>query len=535
MLFSKSEKTYPLTYEGIDAISEQLDEWLVELRVERRNHVLLRLTIEEALLRICRHFGQKADQSIHVEMGTNLVDSYVRITHRGRAFNPLGEVDAVANQWSSSLVTSIGLRPHYSYMSNTNVLRVSFMRKKMNPALALIIGLSLGTLVGVVGNLLMPQSVQDVVIHAVVGSTFEIWTRILNAMAGPVIFFMVITTLLNAQKVEELGGNKMVVIARYFAVCLVVGFVAVGTATEVFQPARSEGNFWTIFKASEMLQGLVNIVPKHILDPFSTSNTPQLMLLAFVLGNALIALGERAGVIDDFVGQANMACSLVTSWISMLVPLLSAILLTLEIWDNQVTVLAQLWKPILLGLILSLLFIGIGIGYVCLRYKIGARHLMQKLRAPFEIALRTGSLEESYGEAEHSCVKLLGIDSTFTSVTLPQGLVIYMPASVIGTLVFTVFDAEGFNVAITLQWCAAAVVLDVLLFVATPPVPGANLLAFITLFNYLGIPSEALLDAMIFDILFGLFANAANQALLQIELVQQSDGMGLLDRETLRS
>ena len=45
--------------------------------------------------------------------------------------------------------------------------------------------------------------------------------------------------------------------------------------------------------------------------------------------------------------------------------------------------------------------------------------------------------------------------------------------------------------------------LSVVLFVATPPVPGANLLAYIMIFAELHIPSLALIDAMIFDILFG--------------------------------
>ena len=53
------------------------------------------------------------------------------------------------------------------------------------------------------------------------------------------------------------------------------------------------------------------------------------------------------------------------------------------------------------------------------------------------------------------------------------------------------------------------------------------------IFAELQIPSTALIDAMIFDILFGIFAAAANQSLLQMELILQADRLGLLDRETL--
>ncbi len=69
---------------------------------------------------------------------------------------------------------------------------------------------------------------------------------------------------------------------------------------------------------------------------------------------------------------------------------------------------------------------------------------------------------------------------------------------------------------------------------ATPPVPGANLLAYIIIFGQLGIPGKALIDAMIFDILFGIFASAANQTVLQMDLIIQADKIGLLDLKKLR-
>ena len=38
---------------------------------------------------------------------------------------------------------------------------------------------------------------------------------------------------------------------------------------------------------------------------------------------------------------------------------------------------------------------------------------------------------------------------------------------------------------------------------------------------------------MIFDVFFGIFANAANQSLLQLDLVLQADRIGLLNRKAL--
>ena len=68
---------------------------------------------------------------------------------------------------------------------------------------------------------------------------------------------------------------------------------------------------------------------------------------------------------------------------------------------------------------------------------------------------------------------------------------------------------------------------------AAPPVPGVSLLVFMVIFKMLNVPEEALIPAMVFDILFGIVSAAANQMLLQVEMVNQATKMGLLNRDIL--
>ena len=108
-----------------------------------------------------------------------------------------------------------------------------------------------------------------------------------------------------------------------------------------------------------------------------------------------------------------------------------------------------------------------------------------------------------------------------------------MPINVIGTLILTIFAAAQFGVEISLGWLIIAWLLAIVMFVATPPVPGANLLAYIMIFDFLGVPDVVLVDAMIFEVLFGIFASAGNQTMLLMDLIMQSDKIGLLDRHLL--
>lgn len=181
-----------------------------------------------------------------------------------------------------------------------------------------------------------------------------------------------------------------------------------------------------------------------------------------------------------------------------------------------------------------MLFIGVLVTYVSVKMEVSPGILVRKLWEPFSRTLRTGSLEETYGLSEQVCNKDLGIEKNYLSVTLPQGLVLYLPINVIGTLALTVYAASRFEITVTIVWFVVAMVLAVILFVATPPVPGANLLAYIAIFAQLGIASQTLIDAMVFDIIFGIFAAAANLAMLQLDLVIQADVLGLLDKDRMK-
>ena len=60
------------------------------------------------------------------------------------------------------------------------------------------------------------------------------------------------------------------------------------------------------------------------------------------------------------------------------------------------------------------------------------------------------------------------------------------------------------------------------------------MLAYIMIFDLLGVPDMVLIDAMIFEVLFGIFASAGNQTMLQMDMIMQSDSIGLLDRDQLK-
>lgn len=531
MQIQSYKETFALSAENIDAFSETLEEILTKIDMERQNRLRIRLSIEEAMLRMRDRFGE--DAQVVAAIGSRFRRPYIQLDHEGDAFNPLSNMDSELEDWSSTLLTSVGLSPRYSYSGRHNTLRLTLPIQSINPVLKLMIAILAGVLFGLIGNLVISDTLQASITNLIMVPIYDVWNRILNVLSGPVIFFMTITTVLNTRKIRDRGADSRGVIARYFIFSIIFSLIAILVAAGLFRP-EMYGAEMNRELAKGLFGQVLKFVPGEFFSPFMESNTPQLLVMALVLGNALNVIGDQASRLASVIKQINMIGLLLAEWVSRLVPYFVFFLIALEIWERRTGLLVGIWQYLILSVVVSLAIMVYVILVTGARKKVQPRLLVKKIWKPFIVTLRTGSLNESFGISEQCCIRKLGINREYTIVSLPQGLVLYMPVSMIGTIIFTVFAAHYYDIHVSVVWYVMAAILTVVLFVATPPVPGANLLAYTVIFVQLGIPAEALIDAMIFDIIFGLFASAANQAMLQLELVEQADKIGLLNRSLLQ-
>lgn len=524
--------TFSLEAKNIDVFSEVLDKALLSIRTERQNRLRIRLSMEEALLRFRDRFGEEipVTATITSRFGRPLI----QIELEGDPCNPLTQTETDLDDWNSSLMTAIGLSPRYNYIGRRNILKLILPVKGLNPILKIFISLVSGVLIGIIGTHCLSAETQDTINYLILEPFYDIWNHVLNLLSGPVIFFMVITTILNARKITERGGDSRGSFIRYSIISLLTALLGIIAGFLVFRFSMDQLSM-NVEETSQVFRKMSGLIPSEFFTPFMEANTPQLLTMAVVIGNALYLIGTQTEELNRIIRQLNMMCLLLAEWVSRLVPFFVSILIIYDIWEGRTKwFTGTLWKCLLVSLTVSVLFMMTMICFVSIRKGISIRLLIRKLWPSFFLTLQTGSLNDSYGETVQCCIHKLGIDKGFTSFSLLHGLVLYMPVSVIGTMIMLLYAARLYQVTITPLWLGTAAVLGVFLFVATPPVPGANLLAYITIFAQLGIPQNALIAAMIYDVLFGLFASAANQTMLQLELVLQADRIGLLNREKLK-
>ena len=521
---------FALNSENIDKTAENVEKFLLDLGTERANMLRIRLSLEEALFRWKQHFGEGAE--VRLVMGRSLLHHVIRLELKGPIFDPFVHPDTEIGDWDAFMLESIGNAIQFQYQHGVNTVRVDVRRKKANPALTMLIAVVLGVAIGWLG-LRLPEAVRNDVLRAVLEPVRDVFFRILYLAANPIIFFSLLAIICGMGNFSAMNNSGFHLFVRFL---FLSGLCAAGTlllSAQMFSfRFLSESLQGSHFRS--MLDFILTVVPRDLFSPFVDSDSPQIIFMAMILGNALLVAGPRAKKIIRLVRESEVIFLIIAEWVSRSSPFFVTILLVLGIWDGTIRFVLGIWRPFLVFLSLSFAALLLSLFHVSVRENISVTLLARKIRASFLMSFKTASVSTAYEQNKLCCEKKLGIDSHLAAIGIPLGLTVYMPAGTIASMLVTLYAAECYDVRVSFIWYFLAFVMNVTLVAATPPVAGVSLIAYAVMFDRLEIPEEALSMALMADILFGFIVSAVNQAMLQMEMVLEAGRLGLLDRETLR-
>ena len=521
-----------LTGASLDHISEIIADFLLQMRMENSSRLRVRLSMEEAMLRWMDHFGNGVP--VHLEIGVILNRPTITLTLSGEQFNPLVSSENDLVEWAESLFTGISLSPTYAYRRGVNILQLKMSMPEHNPALKLLMAVMIGGSIGILGKMIIPNEIMSRIVYTILDPIQGVFLRMLNVTSGPVIFLSVITTTCAVGSMTAIGKSGRRMTLRFITITLIATLIS---AVVMLKPL-SIHLAQTLFDESQfssVLDLLLQAIPNDAFTPIITGNSPQMILIALVLGNALLAAGPKASRLQTIIEQADTVGLIIADWVSRLTPFFVTVLLILGIWNGSVNILLGLWLPLLSITILSLIAMSISVLRISTSKQVPVRVLIEKMKPSFLIAFRNSSVDASITENMNCCENKLGISKKLTSFGIPLGLISFMPAEGISTMVLLLYAASVYKVSVSIVWLFIAIALTVALTAATPPVSGIGILTYTVLFAQLHIPSSALTMAMVADILIGFIVIPMNQAMLQMELVTEADTLDLLNRDILRA
>ena len=520
---------YRLSNDNIDLISSKALADMALSGVVKEHQIKTRFSLEEALLRMQEHFG--AEATVSVSSFRRFGRHYIDVRLAGEAYNPLRFSESEFEEWNQ-ILTYADYQPDFQYSGHTNLIRWAAPVSKKHPAVISGIAILLGLVIGILGKLASTNETVMSAITAVLSPVVEIWIRLLNVLCGPVVFLLIITTVLNLDSITRQGDSTGKFMGRTFRMSFISAVFAIFACIFALPNVRFGGFRNT---ASDLQFLLLEMVPEDIFAPFASSNVPQLLLLGIVIGSAIAASGKKYRKITGLIHEANGLGIHITEGMSNIAPYFLCILLIYEIVVGHTASLINMWQPVLMFIVISYLIMMLFTIIVARREGVDPAGLARALNEPFTDTVRSGS---AYGVLENTlknCSERLGIDRQYAKVALKIGLIMYMPISAAGTLIFVIYTASMYDASFTLMWYVMACVVAVAMSLAVPPVPGVGILTYVVMFAQLGIPSQALIAAMVFDVLTSFIITAANQYMLQLELILSADRMAMINYETLRT
>ena len=524
-------KSFILNGESVERISDDLDGFLKGIGTERQNRIRIRFTVEEALLSLWKRFGDY--NMVKVIASVRVGKPSIRIEHKGESFNPFSRTKSYVEDWSRGLLASAGISPMYGYSHGTNIIKIPMRRMSINPVIAVIFAIVFGIIAGSVAMITLSEGDAQYVTNGLLMPVYDLWNNILYSVSAPAMLIIVMSTMLDTREVSEQGGSASIVTGRYFIVSLILGVITI-LAAVLMTGNKLAFNGFSRNTLSNLIRGLFSIIPANLLDPIRDFNTAQLILMGIIFAYATMAVGQQASGIANLIHELNLLSMQLAQWIAELMPAFTIFLTAQLMVSHNAQLLTSLLIVIPFSLIVSVIIMAAMLLLVSRRFGVKPAVLLHKLWPSFMLTLKNGLDSESYALAESACIKSFGMQKIFTQRMLPLGLVLYMPASIIGMSSFVVFAALRSGARITPVWILTAIVFALILLVAAPPIPGVNLLSYVVIIGQLGIGKEYVIAAMIFDILFNEFGAAANQLMLHLDMIMQAEHMGLLNRSVLR-
>ena len=525
------ETEYKLDNASIDKASLRVQKFLSSLKADKSSILRVRLSVEEVLLRWAEHFPEHTQ--FRLELGRHWNRPFILLKLPGEECDPISVQGGDTNLWSTDLLNSLGLSPVYKYISGCNVVQFPVKKPQQNPGITLLLCTLVGAILGIVFDLAFPGELRVLITSTVLTPLQNAFIRMLNAVSAPVMFLSVLTAVCGVESSAVSGriGKRLVI--RFLLYSTLLSIVIMFLSRPFFKVSIGLTNL-SQREVSGVLDFFLDVIPGDVLSPFILGDFTQLIIVALILGNALLIAGPKAQALSSLVEEANTVGLLVAEWIGDLAPGFVALLIILGIQEDTIHMLLGIWKPILLITLSAFLALVIRMFWVSLRFRVPVRTLWLKMKESFLLSLRTLSVGTSYSANQRCCEKKLGISPRLTDYSLPIGLICFMPISTIASILLTLYAAECYSVPVSFVWLIMALFLAVTLGAAGPPTAGIGILTYTVMFAKLDIPTRALTLVLAGDILIGFVTNPVNQALLQLELVFEADRLDVLSDKVLR-
>lgn len=320
-----------------------------------------------------------------------------------------------------------------------------------------------------------------------------IFLNLLKFIVVPLVMLSIIAGVLSMEdvkKVGKLGIKALVYFTCTTMVAIVIGLVVATYMRPYFPVINLEGLEPVEAPSITLMDQIVNFFPKNILEPVSSTQMMQVIVIALFFGFAIVHVGEKGKAVKEFCLSLNEVVAKILSYIMAMAPVGVFCMLTPVVATNGPKVLGT--YAVLIGVAYLCFVIHAVLVYAPCVWALGKKNPLTFFKEMVPAMLFAYSSDSSVATLPYTmrCTEKLGVKQDLGNFVLSLGATINMDGVAIYLGVTSVFMATCCGIDLTMNQYIAIATSATIASIGTPGIPGGSLALMAMVFASAGIPLE---------------------------------------------
>lgn len=318
-----------------------------------------------------------------------------------------------------------------------------------------------------------------------------IFLNLIKFIVVPIVLFSImagVVSMSDIKKVGAIGGTSIVYYLITTACATTIG-LALANVFDGFYPVLStSGLKFDKPESVSAMDTIVNIFPNNFITPMSEANMLQVIVMALIIGFAIILVGEKAAPAVKGINVCNDIFMKAMEMILKLSPVGVFCLLCPVVAENGPKIIGSLGMVLLTAYICYV--IHAVVVYSLTVRAIGGMSPFKFFKGMLPAMLFAFSSASSVGTLplNMECCEKLGASKEVTSFVLPLGATINMDGTAIYQGVCSIFIASCYGIHLTPSQMVTIVLTATLASIGTAGVPGAGMVMLAMVLQSVGLP-----------------------------------------------
>ena len=362
-------------------------------------------------------------------------------------------------------------------------------KKKLPLATQIFIALLLAILAGIaLGN------------HADFANTYikpfgTIFLNLLKFIVVPIVLLSILSGIISMSDIKRVGSIGLKTVVYYMcttAFATVIGLVGGSLFKAGFPVIATTDLSYEAAESTSFMDTLVNIFPSNFIKPLYDASMLQVIVMALLIGFAIILVGQEAEPMVKLIDSANVVFMKCMEMILKLSPIGVFCLLCPVVAENGASIIGSLAMVLLAAY--TCYIVHAVVVYSGAVWSLGGmtpgkffKGMLPAMMFAFSSASSVGTLPINM-----ECVENLGASKEVSSFVLPLGATINMDGTAIYQGVCAIFIAACYGIQLTLPQMLTIVLTATLASIGTAGVPGAGMVMLTMVLTSVGLPVDGI-------------------------------------------